>query len=916
MFTATRQTRCLCPFATIALLSGALITAGGVPVLAQTPGMTCTATAGSPAPARPNEIAARISDIVVTCVGGTPTSAPYLVPTANFQVFLNTNLTSRTIGALSEALLLIDEPSPASQSACTGGSLSCVWTGGGAHTPNVFQSTVVGTNSVAFLNVPIDPPALGGTRTFRITNLRANAAQLGLPGSTPISIIAYLSMSGTSSISLSNPQLIVAASQNALNREVRSSSNDIALDAITGVELPRCTAAVQQRLSTLRFQEFFGSALLPRTSAPFVNAETVPSPLPQSVPGLAYGSETGFYNPQFPSSGGLNTAGLADSGTRLHATFTNVPAGVTLYASTVPVTFVNGSPIANSGSHLRARMIDSSVGVFAPTAPTDTLEGIPAAAVVLSGGSGSVVWEILQADASTVDSGDFLLWISYPANTVALGTANVSLRFAPVSTSFAASPSAPLPRFTDDAVSAPLLTIGASCPGSPYTVDTQPSGRQFSIDGTTYTAPKSFNWAPGSTHTMGVPTPQGVGGTRYVFTSWNDGGAATHLVSVPFLARTYTASFKTQFQLTRAVQPGGAGVLSAAPSAADGFYDAGTSVVLTASPSTGYGFVGFTGALTGAVNPASLKMSSPQNVTANFSVNTVLSGVTPPSGTGAEQQFDARYTHSRGYERIRWVQLLLATDPQGGGQPFCFLHYDVQGNGFWLYSDQAGFFQGPVQPGTASNALLSSICALDTAGSSVSGNGSILDVNFRVLFKATGNRNTYMRALDADEYDTGWSQVGTWAQAALALPTLSITPATGTGPAPSFTATFPDPPGFTGYPFGWVEFLMAADETGGGQPFCFVHYDRAGNGLWMYSSDDGFFVGPATPGVASGALSSSACAVNTALVTTQNMSGQLQLSIPLTLKAPMSGSKNVYLRMFDALARDTGWKQSGTWTIP
>jgi hypothetical protein len=112
-----------------------------------------------------------------------------------------------------------------------------------------------------------------------------------------------------------------------------------------------------------------------------------------------------------------------------------------------------------------------------------------------------------------------------------------------------------------------------------------------------------------------------------------------------------------------------------------------------------------------------------------------------------------------------------------------------------------------------------------------------------------------------------------------------------------------------------VQFLVAAATDGGGEPFCFVHYDRGGNGLWMYSGDVGYFVGPVTPGVASSALTSSACAVNTAGTTVTNSGGNLVLSLPVTLQAPMVGAKNLYQRTLDVLNRDGGWQQSGTWTI-
>jgi hypothetical protein len=290
--------------------------------------------------------------------------------------------------------------------------------------------------------------------------------------------------------------------------------------------------------------------------------------------------------------------------------------------------------------------------------------------------------------------------------------------------------------------------------------------------------------------------------------------------------------------------------------------------------------------------------------------------VDPSSGSGSQQVFKAVYTGAQGYQRLRWVQLLIAADSSGGGQPFCFLHYDVPGNAFWLYSDVMGYFRGPVAPGAASSQLQGSHCALNTSGSSVSGNGYTLELSLALVFKAPAQRNVFMRTMDMSDYDSGWVWQGSWTQAAAASPTLAVSPNSGSGSNPAFTVTYPDPPGFEGSPLGWEEFLVAADSSGGGQPFCFLHYDRAGNGLWMYSSDVGFFLGPVAPGTASTALNSSACSINTAGTTVRNVAGSLVLIVPMNLKAPMSGAKNTYLRTMDALGRDTGWQLRGVWMVP
>jgi hypothetical protein len=63
--------------------------------------------------------------------------------------------------------------------------------------------------------------------------------------------------------------------------------------------------------------------------------------VPQNVPGFIYNSESGFILPGltgFSAIGSTLVAGLADYGTRLKATFNNVPSGVSLYVSTRDVT--------------------------------------------------------------------------------------------------------------------------------------------------------------------------------------------------------------------------------------------------------------------------------------------------------------------------------------------------------------------------------------------------------------------------------------------------------------------------------------------------------------------------------------------------------------------------------------------------
>ena len=78
----------------------------------------------------------------------------------------------------------------------------------------------------------------------------------------------------------------------------------------------------------------------------------------------------------------------------------------------------------------------------------------------------------------------------------------------------------------------------------------------------------------------------------------------------------------TQYLLTTSVAPPGGGSITASPSAANGYYNDGTSVQLTAVPAGGCTFANWSGALSGSTNPQSVTMNAAQSVTANFTCST------------------------------------------------------------------------------------------------------------------------------------------------------------------------------------------------------------------------------------------------------------------------------------------------------
>ncbi len=72
---------------------------------------------------------------------------------------------------------------------------------------------------------------------------------------------------------------------------------------------------------------------------------------------------------------------------------------------------------------------------------------------------------------------------------------------------------------------------------------TSPSGLQLSAGTTTATAPFTKTVIQKSAISITAPPSQTVGATTYAFASWSDGGAATHQITSPTTAATYTATY-------------------------------------------------------------------------------------------------------------------------------------------------------------------------------------------------------------------------------------------------------------------------------------------------------------------------------------------------------------------------------------
>jgi uncharacterized repeat protein (TIGR01451 family)/uncharacterized repeat protein (TIGR02543 family) len=133
----------------------------------------------------------------------------------------------------------------------------------------------------------------------------------------------------------------------------------------------------------------------------------------------------------------------------------------------------------------------------------------------------------------------------------------------------------------------------------------------------------------------GVPhSPVVYGTTQYVATGWTGSGdvpASGSGTNTPILTVTQNSTLDWQWKMQYRLNTGVIG--SGSVDVADGWYDSGTNVTITATPDLGQNFLNWFGDI-GAADPSnavlSVTMNQARAVTANFAINTFT--ITPTAG--------------------------------------------------------------------------------------------------------------------------------------------------------------------------------------------------------------------------------------------------------------------------------------------
>ncbi len=862
-------------------------------------------------------------DLVLSCTGGVAPTLGSVIPQVNITLFYSAAVTSRLLPVanassnISEALLLIDEPGSgvvptvpnfgpaAPENLCTTPLQGCLEyvsqasgvpvatdtaQGTSATTPgkNVFQGIVNG-NTVTFFGIPILAPG-SGTRTFRITNVRLNATSIGNgPGSLSPAAV-NISITGAASMLFGNPEPTVGFVTGSLTVSAANSSS-----------FGKCNAQDLAPTTMLSFTESFGNAFRTRVMAQNPTAYAGQNGTPgangftaQNIPGAVYNSESGLVVP----IGSGQTAGLADFGTRLKAQFISVPAGVRIFVSVANV-LNNGLPVsppalpggiaANTGLTGFAQLTSSETGAFSAIAPTDSAAGVPVVELAVANGSATAVWEVINTNPNAMETVNFGVYISYPANTAAAGSATVNL-------GYAASP----PAFTPDIAAAASSTLAIP---------------RFLADGsatrnvlTVVTGSCTPSLSVSKTHSGNFV--QGQLGVSYTLTVTNSSAAATDGSLV-----TVTDTLPPGLTATAIGGGGWACTLGSLSCTRSGVLNGGASypsVTVTVnvagnatSPQTNQAAVSGGGS-SGATASDPTTVISPGVVTAD--------SVTPSSGTGLAQTFVLRYSDSAGASAIATTAVWFSATFAGNSANSCKISYD-RASGMLILDDDSGAQAATGAPGTAGN-LQNSQCALALAGSSVLAAGNTLTLNLPITFKTAfaGAKNIFMYAADLGSTSSGWLTRGSWTIPAVSAVATAdrVTPAYGAGANQTFTLQYSDNLGAASLTSALAWFTT--NPTASSANSCKVSYDRSSNTLSLMN-DVGSQPISGTAGTA-GILQNSQCSVGLFASNASAAGNSLTLTLAMSFTSAFAGSKNLYLLAIDSGGNDSGWQSRGSWQVP
>lgn len=240
---------------------------------------------------------------------------------------------------------------------------------------------------------------------------------------------------------------------------------------------------------------------------------------------------------------------------------------------------------------------DASSQFTVPYSMSTTSDFVELGSVAVSSGShASITWPALSPGTEY----EWYVTVSDGGSAVTGSTWNfTTIEGSSTSLSSSANPSLPGHDVTFTATVTPSTATGTV---------------QFAVDGSDFGGPVTLSGGVALSNS----TSALVEGSHLVIATYS--GDADHLGGVSPILTQIVSSTPVQYTLTTNTVGSG----SVALNPPGGAYDAGTVVTLTATGSTGWAFAGWSGDLSGSVNPTTITMNGNKTVTATFTDQTLV----------------------------------------------------------------------------------------------------------------------------------------------------------------------------------------------------------------------------------------------------------------------------------------------------
>lgn len=288
--------------------------------------------------------------------------------------------------------------------------------------------------------------------------------------------------------------------------------------------------------------------------------------------------------------------------------------------------------------------------------------------------------------------------------------------------------------------------------------------------------------------------------------------------------------------------------------------------------------------------------------------------VSPSDGTGTAQTFALRYSDTAGATDLASTIAWVSTTAESGSNS-CGVFYDRSSNTVSLLNDAGSqWTSGALGSG---GGLSNSQCVVSLGQeTSVVTSGNTLTWNLAVWFTSRfgGTKNVYMMAFTEGGASTTLQASGTWTIPAGPIITAnSVTPASGSGSAQTFTLQYGDTAGAADIASAIAWF--GGGSTASGAASCMASYNAVANTISLLN-DAGTQWTTQTVGQ-SGWIQNSQCVVILGSSTTIARAGNtLTWRLAVLFKAAYRGSKTVYLYADDGDGASSGPQARGTWTVP